>query len=541
MHLSQTKIIRSLLSSPVVAVAGWLFVHLTPEAHATTRTWDGGGANNFWNAATNWVGDVAPVAGDDLVFPLGGANVSTFNNFPAVTTFNSISISGASYVLDGASIALNAGINATNTTGQNSVFIPLTLNSNQTITTGNPGVNLYLYGNIDTNGKDLNFAGNGAAQVQSIISGAGGLIKTGSGSVLMYASNTFSGPVQINQGGLSIYHGNALGATNGNTTLATDTTLALANAITIPEPLVLSGTINSAGGGAKNWTGPITLAATNATIQASSGAPLTINAVISGSGGFTKTSPDVLTLNSNNTYTGTTTVSDGTLRINGAQPASPIVLSFGTLGGSGTVGTITSSGTSAKTVSPGGSPGILNTSNVTFNSSTTFAVELNGTTVGSGYDQLNVTGTVALSNAILSVTSSGLTLAGGENFIIINNDGTDAINGTFSGLPEGATVSAATNQLKITYVGGNGNDVVLYQGNPPAQLTAITALTNGVKQIQGLGLSNLTYTIQATTNLNPVIVWINLGTATANGSGVFSFTDTNVPSLPMRFYRALSP
>ncbi|MEO5803577.1 MAG: hypothetical protein ABIR24_08595 [Verrucomicrobiota bacterium] len=44
---------------------------------------------------------------------------------------------------------------------------------------------------------------------------------------------------------------------------------------------------------------------------------------------------------------------------------------------------------------------------------------------------------------------------------ITNNDGADAINETFSDLPEGATVNVvgtSTNQLKITYTGGDGNE-----------------------------------------------------------------------------------
>jgi hypothetical protein len=36
-------------------------------------------------------------------------------------------------------------------------------------------------------------------------------------------------------------------------------------------------------------------------------------------------------------------------------------------------------------------------------------------------------------------------------------------------------------------------------------------------------------------------VWSNLGTALATNGGVFSFTDTNAPLFPIRFYRALSP
>ena len=71
-------------------------------------------------------------------------------------------------------------------------------------------------------------------------------------------------------------------------------------------------------------------------------------------------------------------------------------------------------------------------------------------------------------------------------------------------------------------------------------MSSITSLTNGFTQIQGLGQSNLNYIIQANTNLNTTN-WIALATVVANGSGGFSFTDTNTPSFPMRFYRALSP
>src|SRR5439155_15981966 len=175
------------------------------------------------------------------------------------------------------------------------------------------------------------------------------------------------GPVQINQGALLVYDSRALGTTNGATTVANGTQLVLAAAITVPETLVLSGLLSSFGG-TNTLTGPITLVGANTAVEVNLGAPLTINAVISGGGGFSNgaiRSSDVLTLNSNNTYTGTTTLSAGTVRINGSQPGSPIVLSGGTVTGTGTVGTITASGSGAKMLSPGGSPGILNSSNVT--------------------------------------------------------------------------------------------------------------------------------------------------------------------------------
>src|SRR5262245_12819137 len=48
-----------------------------------TRVWDGGGANNQWATAANWVGDVAPATGDDLVFPGGAQQATSVNNSSA--------------------------------------------------------------------------------------------------------------------------------------------------------------------------------------------------------------------------------------------------------------------------------------------------------------------------------------------------------------------------------------------------------------------------------------------------------------------------
>jgi hypothetical protein len=89
--------------------------------------------------------------------------------------------------------------------------------------------------------------------------------------------------------------------------------------------------------------------------------------------------------------------------------------------------------------------------------------------------------------------------------------------------------------------GGDGSDIGAFEFNPPpARFVTIVALVNSV-QLQATGWSNLTYRIQAATNLNPVTTWTNLGTATANNAGVFSFTDTNAPHFPQRFYRAALP
>jgi Ca2+-binding RTX toxin-like protein len=63
-------------------------------------------------------------------------------------------------------------------------------------------------------------------------------------------------------------------------------------------------------------------------------------------------------------------------------------------------------------------------------------------------------------------------IAKGTQFTIINNDGDDAVVGTFFGIPEGAIIDNGYDKYLITYVGGDGNDVVL------TALTDVRAVTN---------------------------------------------------------------
>jgi hypothetical protein len=126
------------------------------------------------------------------------------------------------------------------------------------------------------------------------------------------------------------------------------------------------------------------------------------------------------------------------------------------------VGVVTFNGSSG-VVAPGASPGILTCSN--FNAGTlgagTLQVELNGTTPGTGYDQLSVQGTVALSGITLSASSLNFVAALSNQFVIINNDGTDVVVGTFNGLAQNSSYYVGDQIFRISYTGGDGNDVML--------------------------------------------------------------------------------
>src|SRR5207302_4054644 len=88
------------------------FLRLESRLAPAIATWDGGGADNHWTTAANWVGDVAPQAGDDLVFPAGAARLTNDNDFTFNTPFHSVAITGSGYTLLGSSVVVSAGVRA---------------------------------------------------------------------------------------------------------------------------------------------------------------------------------------------------------------------------------------------------------------------------------------------------------------------------------------------------------------------------------------------------------------------------------------------
>ena len=83
------------------------------EVNATLNiyTWDGGSTvDNHWSTPENWVGDVAPLPGDNLIFPAGAARMENFNDYPAGTVFGSITVSGSGYKFSNTGNMIQASI-----------------------------------------------------------------------------------------------------------------------------------------------------------------------------------------------------------------------------------------------------------------------------------------------------------------------------------------------------------------------------------------------------------------------------------------------
>jgi hypothetical protein len=80
---------------------------------------------------------------------------------------------------------------------------------------------------------------------------------------------------------------------------------------------------------------------------------------------------------------------------------------------------------------------------------------------GTDYGQLVVNGNVALAGTFGVELLNGFQPAAGTKFLVLNNLGDQLIDGIFSGFAEGAEFTVGTTIFTISYVGGNGNDVVV--------------------------------------------------------------------------------
>ena len=188
-------------------------------------------------------------------------------------------------------------------------------------------------------------------------------------------------------------------------------------------------------------------------------------------------------------------LANGTVEVNGSLITSaPLVV-----GGSATlsgIGTVTSTyGDPYKRVIVDGqiAPGTATTpGTLTLGPSLRFYfgddsvnIRLNGEEEGQ-YDQVKVLGGVSLNDAILDV-ELGFMPTVGQTFTILENDESDPIIGTFSGLDEGSLLAIGSTVFRISYIGGTGNDVVLT--TVPASYPPIASAGGPYKGTEGTSVT----------------------------------------------------
>ena len=388
-------------------------------------------------------------------FPVNWTDVSCSSD---VTSNITIGMADLSAQLNSTSIQLVAKNNITDQAGVS--------------VTGTTGTLIFQAGNVSLTGA-YNVAGGlvfnvtGTALVAGVISGSGGLTQAGTGTTILAANNTYSGLTAINGGTLQVGNGGTTGTLGtGNVTDSANLTFNI------------SGTT-------------------------------TVSGLISGTGSLTQAGTGTAILTANNTYSGITTISAGTLQVGNGGAA-------GKLGS----GTVTDNSALVFNVS---TPATINTliagtGNLTQTGAGTLILTANNTY--SGGTTINAGTTLQIGNGGATGNLGTGAIADNGN-LVFNTTGTTTItpvisgSGNLSQAGTGTTVLTANN----TYAGSttiSGGTLQIGNGGTTGSLGTAATVTDN---------ANLTFNLGGTTTLNTVIA--GTGNLTKAGAGTVILAANN--------------
>jgi fibronectin-binding autotransporter adhesin len=241
------------------------------------------------------------------------------------------------------------------------------------------------------------------------------------------------------------------------------------------------------------------------------------------------------TLTRDNTYSGSTTVSNGWLLINGNQSAATgalLVKSAATLGGAGVIGGVT---TIEGVLSPGNNSlaALMFAANLIFATNGVAALGISRNPIANDFVVVN--GTLTLNGALNVVNTSPEILADGDAFQLFS---AASITGNFTNL----TLPALDAGLAWNTTALNSSGVI--------SVVAITTPVIGEFALDGnnlvitghSGVPGLDYYLLGSSNLNfPVAAWSVLKTNQFDAGGNFSLTNALNPNWPQGFYRLQIP
>jgi len=437
-----------------------MLVSVADPSAAATVSW-AGEANDTWSAPASWSSGTPPSDGDFVTFPAAPADyTSTLEDIGSLDLAGFDSAGSWEVERRNGAVVTLSGPFSVDLAGQPPVgsgheliwWVPLELAAATTFTAGYDSDIVSLRGAI-TGGQTMRAVGPGQVLLQGGTNDIATLVADGASAGRVDVNGPDAAPDAV-----TVEEGGAVGFGDG----------------TFAMPIRIGGSGTSAPSVPSSWapgalrvrtngqsvspvlTGPVTLTAptTLGTSTSATDSSLTLTGAITG--GFP------LTL-----------VGAGTVTLGGDASGSPVISEVRELVVSGATGPVTAAAGSR--VSGTGSIG-----GFVLPSGAALAVDVSG----NGADHLTVTGAVQLDGALdLRMTSppSG-------DVLLLDNAGTAPVSGSFAGLPEGAALTAGGRSWTITYQGGDGNDVVLRQVLPSAELTLTTQVdANGTGDPAGPG------------------------------------------------------
>ncbi|WP_267225531.1 beta strand repeat-containing protein [Dyella silvae] len=425
-------------------------------AFATNQTYGGGTTINAGELQLGTSGTTGLVPGNIVNNSTLSFDLSNTNTFAGL-----ISGSGTTRQIGAGTIVLT---NSNSYTGG-------TIVDSGTLQLGNGTTSGSVAGNVlvDGNGT-LSFDRSDMYVFSNAISGSGDVAQMGSGTTVLTGANTYTGITTIGSGALQVGNGGTNGSIVGDVIDGGALVFNRTDTFAYNDVISGAGSLTQAGAGTliltndNTVTGPTTIAAgalqlgdgtgaagsvagsvagkivDNGTLIFDRGDDFTYPGAIAGSGAVTQEGSHVLTLTGANTYTGLTTVANGTLKLDGSIAGNVQVDPNATLRGTGSIaGAVTVA--SGGHLAPGNSPGTLSFGSLTLNSGSQLDYELGlPNIVGGGTnDLIQVAGNLTLAGN-LNVTDVGG--FGTGVYRLFNYGGTLTDNGlAFGSLPTGFTAS----------------------------------------------------------------------------------------------------
>lgn len=508
-----------------------------PTAFAASHLWTGTVSSAFSDPA-NWInGSPAGDPNADLSFP-AGSRASAVNDLDGLT-IRSISFSGSNTAVSGNSFTIaNGGQVADSTAGPNTIANDIVLGG---------AVTLLAHGDIYT-AKGLTLSG--------AISGGGGVRIDGGGHVVFAGSrpNSYTGETLITFGELQLKKAprtNAIAGdvrlqarsgiqrpylsiftdeqiadtahvtvgasaevgigaveTLGPLTLDTRAYLQMATVWTgffqLTGTLILGGDVDVVGVGDTNEvsiTGTVLISGARRVTSASQVGGIRFFSVdASASASLTFIANDSVSPRSaaevGGSFAGRTIVAGSTARL--TAPSSPVTMTAGQL--SGKVGSLNATaGEFDSLISSGDvalAPGVTLTLDFT---------EFDPTIV-----RLNGLLTLAGARLVFGQSHGGVPRTLGKVYTVISNASTRATVGTFDGAPEGAILN---DRWRISYVGGDGNDVTLTEAGHLGSSVSVSAVPASV-------IAGESVTLRTTISVFAATAVTATGTVTFTNDGV---------------------